>query len=259
VSVILRILGLQVLGEAARRLPPAQARMVTVGLAVLANLLPVVSLLVGWMSAGDVFAAYWLELVIIGGFGIVRMLTAKGEPRDKTGDRIARPVMFLVFYGILVTLQAMFLALVFSTDATVVVEYLDRIGFWSGDDGVGSHRAWLPVVVGLFLSHLIALLLNWFARGERYLCNPPHAFLQPFGRMIPMLVVMSISSVGVAAVRFLHLEVLLVALLAAANLSLEFGWTGWLSRIRAVAPLMRALRPPATSSRSGNPRRRTRR
>jgi hypothetical protein len=63
----------------------------------------------------------------------------------------------------------------------------------------------------------------------------------------------------VAAVRFLHVEVLLVALLAAANLSLELGWTGWLSRIRAVGPLMRALRPPDTSSRSGDPRRRTRR
>lgn len=242
-SVILRILGLQFLGEAARRLPPAQARMITVGIAVLANLLPVVSVLVGWMSAGDAFAAYWLELVIVGGFGIVRMLTAEGEPHDKTGDRIARPVMFVLVFGILVTLQAMFLTLVFGTDVTVVVEYLNRIGFVSGDAGGGSHRAWLPVVVGLFLSHLIALLLNWFARGERYLCNPMLASVQPFGRMIPMLVVMSISSVGVVAVRFLHLQVLLVALLAAANLSLEFGWTGWLYRIRAVAPLMRALRP----------------
>lgn len=241
---IVRILGLQALGEAARRLPPAQARMVMLGAAVLANLLPLVAVLVGRMSAADVFAAYWLELVIIGGFGIVRILTAAGEPRDGTGDRIARSVMFFLAFGLLVTLQAMFLVLVFDADATIVAEYVERIGLLSADEPVTGGGAWLPAAVGLFLSHLIALLLGWFARGERYLCSPALATTQPFARMVPMIVVMSISSVGVTLARYLHLEVVLVALLVAANLSLESGRTGWIERIPAAAALLEMQRPP---------------
>lgn len=241
---IVRFLGLHALGEAARRLPPAQARMIMLGAAVLANLLPVLGVLLGRMSAADVFAAYWLELVIIGGFSIVRMLTAAGEPRDTSGDRIARLVMFILVFGLLVLLQAMYLVLVFGPDVTLVAALVERIDLLSGHETIVAGRAWLPVAVGLFLSHLIALLLGWFARGERYLWSPASAFMQPFGRMIPMMVVLSLGGVGVVALRALHLEVVLLALLAAANLSLELGRTRWMERIPGAASLLRMQRPP---------------
>lgn len=240
---ILRILGFQAVGEVARRLPPAQARMIMLGVAVFANALPVAGVLLGRMTAADAFAAYWLELVIIGGFGVVRMVTATGEPRDRTGDRIARPVMFALVYGLMVTLQAMFLVLVFGDDVSIVAQYVDRIGFLTADGPAPSAPGWAAAAAGFFLSHLIALLLGWFARGERHLCSPRLAFMQPFGRMIPMLVVMSISGVGVVVLKALHLEVVLVGLLAAANLSLEFGRTGWMERIPGVGPLLQNLRP----------------
>lgn len=260
-NVVLRILGLRALGEAVRRLPPARARMITLGVTVVANLLPLVGILIGRMNAADVFTAYWLELVIIGAFGVVRLLTARGEPRDKRGDAIARPIMFVLFYGLLVTLQAMFLVLLFTTDATIVAAYLDRIGFWSGEGPIAGGRAWLPAAVGFFLSHLIALLLDWFARGERSLCSPRLAFMQPFGRMVPMLVVMSVSGVGVAALRFLHLEVVLVALLAAVNISLESGHTAWMKRLPGAAAVMQPQAQPrpaggSRGGRSGRPGRR---
>ncbi len=244
-NAILRILGVRAMGEAVRRLPPAQARAITLGVAVLANLLPLVSVLLGWMSVADVVVAYWLDLVIVGGFSIIRILTATGSPRDDVPNLVARVVFFVIGYGLLVVLQAMFLVMIFGADVTIVTEFVDRIGFLSTDEEITAGTAWLPVVIGLFVSELVALLLDWFARGERHQYGPQFAFMLPFGRMIPMVVVMSVGGGVVAVVaRFLHGEFVIVLLLAAVNLSLVFGRTAWMERIPGAEPLLRMLHPP---------------
>ena len=102
---LLRILGIELLARAARRLPGRVAPLVTALLLVAVNLLPLWAVLRGSAGMGDVFLIYWFENVVVWALGIVRISTAEGTggPEVKTTSNsgpISNASFFALHYGI---------------------------------------------------------------------------------------------------------------------------------------------------------------
>lgn len=220
-NAIWRILGFHALAEAARRLPPRQARLVTLTLLVVANLLPIVGVWEGWMTAADVFLAYWLETVVIGVLSIVRILTAAGEERDTRGRRLGTLLAFVLFFGTLTFLHGVILRLLFS-GAAMFAETISQILGWGdpSDFELSGGGGWIFVTVGLFVSHLIALVLHWFVRGERRLYGAEAALWMPFPRVLALQVLVSIDVFLLIGLLVIH-EVILVVLLVGVKLVVD--------------------------------------
>ena len=247
--MLLRILGFRAMGQAARRLPPECAHRIIVGTALAANLFPIVGVLAGWMTAEDVFAAYWADLVIVGVFAIVRSLTATGGSGEKMVDRITMVVFFLALYGLLVVLQAMFLVMLFGSESTIVAEFMDRIGLLTSDNEITAGTAWIPVAIALLVSELVGLVLDWFVRGDRHEVGSGFALMQPFGQMVPMVFIMTVlGGIGAVLVRYLHLGIVPVTLLAVTRLSIYFGRMGWMMSASRRPSRRRSPRGPTSAA-----------
>ncbi|RJS46524.1 DUF6498-containing protein [Nocardioides cavernaquae] len=162
-NVVWRILGFQLLAQVGARLPARYARLVTVALLVVSNLVPLVGAAMGWMSLGDVFAVYWLENVIVWIFSTIRIATAKGPTSP-----LASAAFFCFHYGIFTVVHGVF---------TIVMIAMTGSGFV-------HYRSWLIAGAALFVSHLLSLVIHWFGRGERLVTTPRQAMFWPYPRML---------------------------------------------------------------------------
>lgn len=172
-NVLWRILGLELLAQLGSRLPARYARLVSVAMLVLANLVPLLGAWQGWMGVGDVFAVYWLENVIVGFFTCVRMLSATGPllgPSVKSGvqSRVGMAVFFCFHYGLFTFVHGVFTAIIIGFSGTGFVNY----------------RAWGWAALALFLSHLFSLMVHWFGRGERVGVPVSTVMFWPYPRML---------------------------------------------------------------------------
>lgn len=243
-NVIWRILGFHVAAEAARRLPPEQARRVTLALLVAANLLPIVGVWEGWMTAADVFLAYWLESAVIGVLSTVRILTAAGERRDTVGRRLGLLAVFVFLFGLLTLLHGLFLQLLFE-GAAMLAGMLSELLGW-GDPSefqLSGGNGWVFVTVGLFVSHLVALVLHWFIRGERHLYGAEAAMWLPFPRVLALQLLVSIDVFVLIGLLVIH-QVILVVLLVAVKLVVDLAprLVGRIRIFRRLMPSFQAVR-----------------
>lgn len=179
VDVLWRILGFHLLAEVGARLPAPYARMVSVGLLVTANLVPVVGVWLGWMTTADVFWLYWLETAIVGAFAVVRIVTATNDVLGKPQDAVVSALFFAVLYALLTGLYGLILSMMLGLAQRV-----------AGDLGVAGPAlsvgdTWLYAGAGLFVSHLFSLLVHWFGRGERHAWTVWHVTWSPFLRIVP--------------------------------------------------------------------------
>jgi hypothetical protein len=172
-NVVWRMLGFHLLAHAGARLPARYARLVTVALLVVSNLVPLLGALMGWMGLGDVFAVYWLENVIVWFFATIRIATAKGvavSDPDRTGPTspLASAAFFCFHYGIFTVVHGGF---------TIVMIAMSSSGFV-------HYGSWLIAAAALFVSHLLSLVIHWFGRGERLVTTPGQAMFWPYPRML---------------------------------------------------------------------------
>lgn len=169
---LLRILGIELLARAGRRLPGRVAPLVTALLLVAVNLLPLWAVLRGSAGMGDVFLVYWCENVVVWACGIVRIATAAGtggpEVRPTSGrGPISNASFFALHYGIFTLVHGVF---------TLVMVVL--VGL------VGSALDVLLLVLAIVVSHVVSLGMNWFGRQERLVVSPGRAMMTPYPRMI---------------------------------------------------------------------------
>ncbi len=169
---LLRILGIELLARAARRLPGRVAPLVTALLLVAVNLLPLWAVLRGSAGMGDVFLIYWFENVVVWALGIVRISTAEGTggPQVKTTSSsgpISNASFFALHYGIFTLVHGIF------TLFMVVLVGL-----------VGSLLDVLLIALAILVSHVVSLGMNWFGRRERLVVSPGTAMVTPYPRMI---------------------------------------------------------------------------
>ncbi|WP_101525126.1 DUF6498-containing protein [Nocardioides houyundeii] len=145
---------------------------------VVVNLVPVLAVLAGWMSTGDVFVVYWLENVAVWLVTAVKVATARGPVPASTRVRInGRPAE---------QVPAVALALFFSFHYGIFTLVHGAFAFVlaAGAGGGSGVRNWLLSGVAFLLSHLVSLLLNWFGQDERSQVSPQAAMGQPYPRML---------------------------------------------------------------------------
>ena len=170
-------------------------------LAVGLNALTVLGVVaLGW-PAGNVFVLFWVENAVIGTWNVVRIVTARGDGRGErpvrltvNGRRTApTPVplalFFCVHYGLFCLVHAVFTGFVAYT-----------LGVQASFLVLG-----LPIVL-VVIRYTVEVSTVWFGAGQRDVVSPARAMVQPYPRIIVLLVAVliafavSLSQLGPAAV-----------------------------------------------------------
>jgi hypothetical protein len=162
-------------GAAGREVTPRLGARASSVLAIAGNAIPVLGVIFFGWDLFLVLALFWLENVVIGLFGILRVALAPGKVRR----RLFEPLFFVVHYGGFMFAHAMLLLSVFGDTARV-------------DGGVHEpvellHYLWRPGValatVALLLSHGWAFLSE-LAGGGRDALSAREAMTLPYRRVL---------------------------------------------------------------------------
>ena len=141
---------------------------------IVANLVPLAMLRRGGWAPGDVLISYWLENVVVGGFGLIRILTARA-PQPGTSP-VLLGGFFVFHFGIFTLVHGAF---------TIFIAAV--IGLSS------SVQSWIYVAAGLLVSHAVSLAFGWFGDGERNRTTPSTAMWQPYQRVVILHIVVLAS------------------------------------------------------------------
>lgn len=171
-----RFLGLQALAQVAARLPLGLGWLLSLVIMVVVNAGPVLTLLYGSWGVTDLVVFYAVENVLILLVAVVKLLTyqrstpmglfAPTPPDWLTGS--ALHAFVLGFIGGIFTLVGTILAIVF---AAIVGLH-------------GSVGSWVLNVVLLVAGYVVALVVFWFAQGQRHaVSNGAYLALPPIPRI----------------------------------------------------------------------------
>ena len=132
---------------------------------VLANLVPLLGvLLLGW-SAFSVVMAYVLETVIVGLYTWLRILLAQQSP---IGQRLFSVGFFTVHYGLFVLVQTVFIVLAVGIDDA---------------SNPAVQRELSIAGLGFLISHGISFLTHYIGAGEFRHANATLELFRPYGRV----------------------------------------------------------------------------
>ena len=162
-SLVLRILGLNLLAHLGARLTNPVARMLTASVLIGANLLPIYGVFRGELGLADVFILYWLENVVVWALTTIKLATVDGGSAGNAS-------FFALHYGIFTLVHGVFAAFL--------------AAFSGGFRGGALY--WIVVPLSMIASHLISLGVNWFGRGEYRVASPGRVMALPYPRMLAM-------------------------------------------------------------------------
>jgi hypothetical protein len=138
---------------------------------ILANLIPLFSVLFFRGSLGLILLLYWAESGIIGVMNVIKMATCQGPEKATAAKAFIIP-FFIMHYGIFMTVHLMFLIFFLISDLGNVLS-----ADWGG----------FAISLGaLLISHSISLALNYFMAGEYKAASPDQLMIQPYSRIIFM-------------------------------------------------------------------------
>ena len=196
-------LGVMVVDQVASSLsgPPKLSGLVL----ALANMIPIIGVMLWGWGVYDVILLYWVEVIIIGLLHIPRMFLATGEPEDGSSSMpklltiplfLLHFVIFWVVIGIVIrhTLrikneEGEAFASVF---ANPIGEVLSMFGH--------SFSATLLGVIVLFLSHLFSLFWNYIGHREYREWETQELMFRPYSRVVILLVVILLAAMAVQMV-----------------------------------------------------------
>lgn len=151
---------------------------VSLALLVAANLLPLIGVLLwDW----DVFALlllFWCENVIIGLFGIARMVVSGSE--ENAFEGLFLPVFFLVHYGGFMFGHLMVLVFMYSNS---LPEAGSIVGPANSYRIVVENLSWVALIA-LFVSHGWSFVENFMGNREHERITPREAMALPYRRMM---------------------------------------------------------------------------
>jgi hypothetical protein len=149
---------------------------------VFANAIPLFGVLfLGW-KVFPLILLYWLENVIVGGFNVLRMLTA--DPRDPIrwiGKAFLIP-FFCVHFGGFTFVHGVFVFAMFGGPAYTHQFFPSLAGIFAAIRQTGIGFA----VLGLILSHGVSFVGNYLLGGEYRQASLQQLMSQPYGRVIVM-------------------------------------------------------------------------
>ena len=151
---------------------------VSLVLLVAANLLPLVGVLAwDW----DVFALlllFWCENVIIGLFGIARMVVSASS--ETTFEGLFLPVFFLVHYGGFMFGHFMVLLFMYANSSPESIEIAGPADYYRI---VIENLSWVALIA-LFISHGWSFVENFMGNREYDRITPGQAMALPYRRMM---------------------------------------------------------------------------
>ncbi len=147
-------------------------------LLVAANLVPVLGVLLWDWDVFLLLLLFWCENVIIGIFGIARMIVAGNS--DTFAEGLMLPLFFLVHYGGFMFGHFMVLFAMYSSsveEAGVLAEPSDYYRV------ILENLNWI-VLIALFVSHGWSFVENYMGRREHERLTPGQAMALPYRRMM---------------------------------------------------------------------------
>lgn len=258
VNVLVRIVGFHALTELAARLPRPIARLVSLALVLVSNLLPLVGVLAGWMSFADVFVLYWLETALLGLFAVVRIATATGDPRQTRASRLKTAAVFVLHFGSVVTLLGFIVAWMVGAAVDMGEQAAADGMTWFADPPTLGWGSWILAGVGMVLCHVWMLAAYWFGREERRLYSSWQCMWAPYPRVL-VLYPFYAMNIWILVILVLFAPVLLVVLLVAMKTALDLVLFGlerllaWRRRKTEAAALHEGVPAPATTGASAPP------
>lgn len=152
---------------------------------ILANLVPLIGVLVLQWDVLTILLLYWTESVVVGVVNVLRMITCR--PSESTGrSRFFLIPFFAVHYGI------------FCYGHLMAV-----IGFFTDPDpnlGTTDSLAelWQPsfwiVVAAIAGSHLFSFFSNFIGKDERQRTTPSMLMQRPYGRIVVMQIAIVVGA-----------------------------------------------------------------
>lgn len=150
---------------------------ISLALLITANLLPLIGVLLWDWDVFFLLLLFWCENVIIGLFGIARMIVA--STTESTFEGLFLPVFFLAHYGGFMFGHFMVLFGMYSgslEDAGIVAEPADYYRV------VIENLNWV-VLLALFISHGWSFVENFMGNQEHEKLSPKEAMALPYRRM----------------------------------------------------------------------------
>lgn len=173
---------------------------------VAGNLVPLVGVLfLGW-DLMTILVLYWMENGIVGGFNVLKMLTARGDGAgiNRLVGRSAMTAFFIVHYGIFWAVHGVFVWTVlpsFVGSGNLQGGILEGGDLWFGPTGpLGPERGALALgAIALVLSHGASFLFNYLGRSEYLRTTAVAQMAAPYGRVVILHVtILAGAFVGVA-------------------------------------------------------------
>ncbi len=176
---------------------------------VLANLVPLIGvLLFGW-RVFDVLMLYWAENVVIGVINVLRMVVCRGEKKW-----FLTP-FFVIHYGIFC----------FGHLAAVTALFSESFGTgnaWQYFLDSPPHEAWRSplwiAIVSIVASHLFSYFSNFIGSGEYLRTSPRELMQRPYGRIVVLHVAIIM---GGALIQLLGSPISMLVVLIAAKIAMD--------------------------------------
>lgn len=151
---------------------------------ILANLVPLVGVLVLQWDVLTILLLYWTESVIVGVINVLRMVTCQGASSGQS--RYFLIPFFTVHYGAfcyghLIAVLGFFSDSALDAGVTAALEELWQPSYW-------------VVVAAISGSHLFSFFTNFIGRGERKQATPPMLMQRPYGRIVVMHVAIVVGA-----------------------------------------------------------------
>ena len=208
---------------------------------VAANLLPVYGVLALDWPVFQLFALYWMEVIVVGIVAVLSMLYVPVPGVVARAGKLVTLLFFCIGYGILSLVYALFLAGILKNDAFLRLFHgllgVSSVSIMSTPDfasivvyaflGAGLlllkevGKGWFAVVTigGIAASHLLAFFRHYVGRGEFRDARLPILTFKPFGRLALLHVI--IVAGGAAAMSgdsYVWAPILLICAKTAADL-----------------------------------------
>lgn len=150
----------------------------SIAVLVAANLVPLVGVLLWDWDVFLLLLLFWSENVIIGIFGIARMIVARTS--DSAAENLVLPLFFLVHYGGFMFGHFMVLFGMYSGgfegSGTSSIEPADYYGI------LAENLNWIAILA-LFISHGWSFVENYMGKREHERLTPGQAMALPYRRM----------------------------------------------------------------------------
>jgi Family of unknown function (DUF6498) len=179
----------------------------------LANMIPVIGVIIWEWNLFDIMALYWSECLMIGILNIFRMALAR------EGNLAAKPVLiacFLLHFSVFGTVYAFFVFLL-SPDRAFQTHFLKGIPDLLGH--VCQKSIWAFLI--LFFSHLFSFFWDFIGSRKYRKTNLHHQSFQPYERIVIWQILVLFGAFGIS---MLGAPTLIVLILIASKTALDLGF-----------------------------------